>query len=131
MHDSRNGSRRRPLTPPSPHPLPACGERERGRSAAPRARYAFICHNCGALLRAIDRCAVGSHARSESQSMRHAMSLDADHIVDRRRMRRKLTFWRVLAVAIVIAAVAAVAIWRTPRFAGVPGTDRIARVTIS
>ena len=27
------------------------------------------------------------------------MSLDADLIVDRRRMRRKLTFWRVLAVA--------------------------------
>src|SRR5579862_6967501 len=28
------------------------------------------------------------------------MSLDADSIVDRRRMRRKLTFWRVAAVAI-------------------------------
>src|SRR6476620_10718064 len=27
------------------------------------------------------------------------MSLDADLIVDRRRMRRKLTFWRVLAIA--------------------------------
>ena len=26
------------------------------------------------------------------------MSLDADTIVDRRRMRRKLTFWRVFAV---------------------------------
>ena len=26
------------------------------------------------------------------------MSLDADLIVDRRRMRRKLTFWRVVAV---------------------------------
>jgi protease-4 len=59
------------------------------------------------------------------------MSLDADHIVDRRRMRRKLTFWRVLAVAVVVAAVAAVAMLRGPRFAGVPGTDRIARVTIS
>jgi protease IV len=30
------------------------------------------------------------------------MSLDADVIVDRRRMRRKLTFWRVLAVVFVI-----------------------------
>ena len=28
------------------------------------------------------------------------MSLDADLIVDRRRMRRKLTFWRVLAVVV-------------------------------
>ena len=35
------------------------------------------------------------------------MSLDADLIVDRRRMRRKLTFWRVLAVLIAIAAVVA------------------------
>ena len=30
------------------------------------------------------------------------MSLDADTIVDRRRMRRKLTFWRVLAVLVAI-----------------------------
>jgi protease IV len=36
------------------------------------------------------------------------MSLDADHIVDRRRMRRKLTFWRVVAVLVAIAAVIAV-----------------------
>ncbi len=32
------------------------------------------------------------------------MSLDADAIVDRRRMRRKLTFWRVLAAIIVLVA---------------------------
>ena len=37
------------------------------------------------------------------------MSLDADLIVDRRRMRRKLTFWRVLAVLIAIVAIVAVA----------------------
>ena len=35
------------------------------------------------------------------------MSLDADHIVDRRRMRRKLTFWRVLAILVAIVAVVA------------------------
>jgi protease-4 len=35
------------------------------------------------------------------------MSLDADYIVDRRRMRRKLTFWRVLAVLVAIAGVVA------------------------
>ena len=29
------------------------------------------------------------------------MSLDADLIVDRRRMRRKLTFWRVLAIVVI------------------------------
>ena len=36
------------------------------------------------------------------------MSFDSDVIVDRRRMRRKLTFWRVAAVLIAIAAVVAV-----------------------
>ena len=36
------------------------------------------------------------------------MSLDADTIVDRRRLRRKLTFWRVSAVLVAIAAVIAV-----------------------
>ena len=34
------------------------------------------------------------------------MSLDADQIVDRRRMRRKLTFWRVLAVAVIVIGIA-------------------------
>ena len=33
------------------------------------------------------------------------MSLDADLIVDRRRMRRKLTFWRVSAVVVAIVAI--------------------------
>jgi protease-4 len=37
------------------------------------------------------------------------MSLDADQIVDRRRMRRKLTFWRVVAVIVAFVAVAVVA----------------------
>src|SRR5215831_4815635 len=36
------------------------------------------------------------------------MSLDADTIVDRRRMRRKLTFWRVCAVLVGVVAVFAV-----------------------
>ena len=34
------------------------------------------------------------------------MTLDPDAIVDRRRMRRKLTFWRVGAVLIAVAAIA-------------------------
>jgi len=36
------------------------------------------------------------------------MSLDSDLIVDRRRIRRKLTFWRVLAVLFAIAVIAVV-----------------------
>ena len=35
------------------------------------------------------------------------MSLESDVIVDRRRMRRKLTFWRVAAVLVAIVAVLA------------------------
>jgi protease-4 len=58
------------------------------------------------------------------------MSLDADLIVDRRRMRRKLTFWRVLAVAVAIVAIGAVAAAFGPRGLGTPGGARIARVTI-
>ncbi len=60
------------------------------------------------------------------------MSLDADVIVDRRRMRRKLTFWRVVAVLVAVVAVAAVAVVFAPRSALMPGPagDYIARVTI-
>ena len=36
------------------------------------------------------------------------MSLDSDVIVDRRRMRRKLTFWRVMAVVVAMVAVVTV-----------------------
>ena len=38
------------------------------------------------------------------------MSFDADLIVDRRRMRRKLTFWRVVTVLVVIVAVVGAAL---------------------
>jgi protease IV len=42
------------------------------------------------------------------------MSLDADTIVDRRRLRRKVTFWRVVAIVLLIGAVAAVAAISAP-----------------
>jgi protease IV len=60
------------------------------------------------------------------------MSLDADFIVDRRRMRRKLTFWRVLTVLVVIVAVvggAFVFSGHRGAITGGPG-GAIARVTI-
>src|SRR5499426_1380347 len=62
------------------------------------------------------------------------MSLDADTIVDRRRMRRKLTFWRVLAVMVAICAVVAVgAALRAPGTAVLTGSPAgsIARVSIT
>ena len=42
------------------------------------------------------------------------MSLDSDVIVDRRRIRRKLTFWRVVAALVTIAAVVIVGVIATP-----------------
>src|SRR6185503_4561570 len=59
------------------------------------------------------------------------MSLDADLIVDRRRMRRKLTFWRVVTVIIAIVAVVGGGVAFTHRGAitGGPGGS-IARIRI-
>ena len=60
------------------------------------------------------------------------MSLDADVIVDRRRMRRKLTFWRVLAVLVAIVGIVAVAATVARRGDMMAsGADTIARVTIT
>jgi protease IV len=42
------------------------------------------------------------------------MSLDSDVIVDRRRIRRKLTFWRVVAALAGIAAIVVVGVVATP-----------------
>jgi protease-4 len=58
------------------------------------------------------------------------MALDAEAIVDRRRLRRKLSFWRVLGVLALAAAVAAVGYGAANR-SGVPiGQSHIARVSI-
>ena len=62
------------------------------------------------------------------------MALDADSIVDRRRMRRKLTFWRVFAVLLAICTVVVVGTMLhapgTEMLSGVGGSS-IARVTIT
>jgi len=58
------------------------------------------------------------------------MTLDADTIIDRRRLRRKLTFWRVLAVLVVILAVLGAGYALYGRTAGVAGSY-IARVEIT
>jgi len=62
------------------------------------------------------------------------MSLDADQIVDRRRMRRKLTFWRVLAVMLAIGA--AIGLGAALRAPGIdmltgPSGASIARISIT
>jgi protease-4 len=60
------------------------------------------------------------------------MSLDADHIVDRRRMRRKLTFWRIFAIGLAAVAVVGLAVAVDSAGGGLVGGagPYIARVTI-
>src|SRR6202795_1800604 len=60
------------------------------------------------------------------------MSLDSDHIVDRRRLRRKLTFWRVVAILIAGAGVVGVAavIGGAGGSLAQPISPQISRVTI-
>ncbi|HLH87762.1 MAG TPA: signal peptide peptidase SppA [Xanthobacteraceae bacterium] len=59
------------------------------------------------------------------------MSLDADLIVDRRRMRRKLTFWRVAAIVVAIIAIIVAAGKLAPNELGEVAGAQIARVTIT
>ena len=59
------------------------------------------------------------------------MSLDSDVIVDRRRIRRKLTFWRVLAVIIAIGAIAGIGMLASPGARGTfTSAGSIARINI-
>ena len=59
------------------------------------------------------------------------MSLDSDVIVDRRRIRRKLTFWRVAAALIAIVAIIAVAVIAAPGGrSGLTSAGSIARINI-
>src|SRR4051795_12183485 len=59
------------------------------------------------------------------------MSLDSDVIVDRRRIRRKLTFWRVAAVLVAIAAIITVGVVAIPGGRSTLATSgSIARVNI-
>ncbi len=59
------------------------------------------------------------------------MSLDADTIVDRRRLRRKVTFWRVVAVLLVVAGIAAaIALSRRGGELAEASGNYIARLTI-
>jgi len=62
------------------------------------------------------------------------MSLDADQIVDRRRLRRKLTFWRVFAVILAICVVVGLgAALRSPGLDVLTGQggSSIARISIT
>ncbi|MBZ9853847.1 signal peptide peptidase SppA [Mesorhizobium sp. CA13] len=58
------------------------------------------------------------------------MALRADDLIDRRRLRRKLTFWRVAAIAIVALGIIAISAWfYRDDFSG-SAVDHIAKVRI-
>jgi protease-4 len=59
------------------------------------------------------------------------MSLDADLIVDRRRMRRKLSFWRVATIALIVLGIAGAAALSGNRNYGFGVRPYIARVTFT
>src|SRR5690348_3037718 len=58
------------------------------------------------------------------------MSLDADAIVDRRRMRRKLTFWRISAALVTLIAIGGAAYLFVPGSRLMPPGAYIARIKI-
>ena len=58
------------------------------------------------------------------------MSLDADAIVDRRRMRRKLTFWRISALLVALLALVGLTAALVPGSRLVPSTNYIARIRV-
>jgi protease-4 len=59
------------------------------------------------------------------------MSLDSDVIVDRRRIRRKLTFWRVVAALVTIAAIVTIGLVASPGGRGtLTSAGSIARINI-
>ena len=58
------------------------------------------------------------------------MALRADDLIDRRRLRRKLTFWRVAAFVVVAAGLIALSTWiYSDDFTG-SAVDHIAKVRI-
>lgn len=59
------------------------------------------------------------------------MSFDADAIVDRRRMRRKLTFWRVTAILVLIVVAVGGAFALVPGSRFTPAASYVARIKIT
>ncbi len=55
------------------------------------------------------------------------MALDADSLVDRRRLKRQLNIWRTLAIVIAVGAVAVA----VGRFTGFADRDYVSRLTVS
>ena len=59
------------------------------------------------------------------------MTLDSDILIDRRRLRRRLTVWRVLAIVALVVAIAVAAGKGDREPLAAFGSDHIARITVS
>lgn len=58
------------------------------------------------------------------------MTTRTDDIIDRRRLRRKLTFWRVAALLVLAVAIAGTAAWFHGDMEGATARDQVARIRI-
>ena len=58
------------------------------------------------------------------------MTFRADDLIDRRRLRRKLTFWRIAAIALLVIGVALLSRWFYDGDLSGTGVDHIAKVRI-
>ena len=58
------------------------------------------------------------------------MATRADDLIDRRRLRRKLTFWRIAALAIAALAIVAASAWIYGDEFGGAAIDHVARIEI-
>jgi protease IV len=58
------------------------------------------------------------------------MTLRADDLIDRRRLRRKLTFWRIAALAVLLVGLAALSAWFFGDDIGGTRVDQIAKIRI-
>lgn len=58
------------------------------------------------------------------------MPLETDAVLDRRLLRRKLTFWRVIAVLVAIVGLSAAGYFGAQSFGVLPGAQHVARIEV-
>ena len=58
------------------------------------------------------------------------MTLETETVLDRRRLRRRLSLWRALAVIAAIVAIGVMATMRSDGSVGISQPKQIARITI-
>ena len=140
---AKSPRRRKPsrnTAPPTPAPRWATSWARRSSSATtnrktrkPRKKRPANNRTCSpdpsAAFRGAGASRLCSISAASIRTKERTMSLDADSIVDRRRMRRKLTFWRVAAVVVAVCARSALRRCAAGQPAGSRHGDYIARIS--